>query len=264
MTYRGYTLLAIFLASALVLALSGDVNSVVGNLAIGLMGGAVILGVERMPSWRLLALATICTFRCRQRLVRVSVSYLYRVRVGDRYLLIRSERWPATHAPIGGVYKRLPGSEAHLKRLSVLDDDLHPIDERSKWDLRVRVPGWRVVNFLSWFNREENRELSPWREFYEEMVKPGHVPPERFRYLFYRRLGRRWTFPRWSEERDRFEMFVADIIEPVFDEEQEAAIASIAGGADLRWVTEEEIRARGVVANQTPIPNISDRAIWTI
>jgi hypothetical protein len=246
------------------LALGETADPVPTALATGVLTGLAILLIDQVPDFRWVWMALVTTFRCRNRLVRISVSYLFRIKVDARYLLIGSARWPGTYAPVGGVYKRLPGSEKRLERLKVLDDDCHPIDERSAADIRVRVPGRNVVRFLRWFEREEDRELSPWREFYEEMIQPGHLPAANFPYIHYRYLGRHWTYPRWSSERGRFEMFVADIYDLVPTPKQREDIASLQESEDLRWVSEQEIRSRGVVDNQQPVPNISERTIWTL
>lgn len=233
-------------------------------LATGALAGLLLLIADRPPQLRWLWMALVTTFWCRNRLVRISVSYLFRIKVDSRYLLISSSRWPGTYAPIGGVYKRLPGSKSYLDRLKVLDDDCHAIDDSSSGDLRIRVPGRNVVRFLRWFERNEDRELSPWREFHEEMVAPGHVSAATFPYIFHRHLSRHWTYPRWSKERSRFEMFLADTVEIVLTPAQKTAIEALQGNGDLRWVTEEEIRACGVVKNVQPTPDISERAIWTL
>jgi SMODS-associated NUDIX domain len=258
-------LFTILAAASVAWLLLGDTSDTTATaMATGALAGLIVLAVDRPPQVRWLPMAIYTTLRCRGRLVRISVSYLFRIKVGNRYLLIRNERRPETFAPVGGVYKRLPGSEKRLERLKTLDDDCHAIDERSVDDLRVRVPGWNVVRFLRWFERGEHRELSPWRELFEELVGPGHLSAENFPYVFYRQLDRHWTYPRWSRERQRFEMFLADTFELLPSPEQRAEIAALQTNEVLRWATEEEIRALGTIPNEQPVPIISERAIWTL
>ena len=39
-----------------------------------------------------------------------------------------------------------------------------------KGDLAVFVPAKNAVKFLEWFNTGKDREISHWREFYEELL----------------------------------------------------------------------------------------------
>jgi hypothetical protein len=115
-----------------------------------------------------------------------------------------------------------------------------------------------------WFDSADGREDSPWREFYEQLVRPGILSLDVFPYVFYRRLDRRMTPIRWAEHLKRHEFRLADIFELVPTPEQAQALRAVADGADVRWVTREQIERRGVVPNEQPTPWISELAVWTI
>ena len=72
--------------------------------------------------------------------VRISFSYLYRIKVGDKYLLIKNDRGTDKYQPIGGVYKFEEGEKLILKnKFQIIDDSKIPIDESSYNDYRLRL-----------------------------------------------------------------------------------------------------------------------------
>ena len=38
-------------------------------------------------------------------IIRISFAYLYRIKIGDKYLLVKNERGTGKYQPVGGVYK---------------------------------------------------------------------------------------------------------------------------------------------------------------
>lgn len=54
-----------------------------------------------------------------RRYVRVSISYLYRIRVESEYLLIKGGRFDQ-YQPVGGVYKYYPSASGVFAKLEVL------------------------------------------------------------------------------------------------------------------------------------------------
>lgn len=125
----------------------------------------------------------------RNRDIRISIAYLYRIKVNDKYLLVKN-RHRNYFQPVGGVYKTLPGSEKVFEKLGVRSDRLIETSKGiSKGDLRVYVKGNNVLDFLEWFGSKEDREISPWREFCEELVSTDILPHKPFRYIDYKFKG---------------------------------------------------------------------------
>lgn len=104
--------------------------------------------------------------------IRVSISYLFQIKVKGRYLLVKGNRIDQ-YQPVGGVFKMLPSFKDIKRNYEITDDDRLPIDETSKDDLRIRVQGKNLVKLLSWFYSRKNREVGVHREFYEELIKTG-------------------------------------------------------------------------------------------
>ena len=106
-------------------------------------------------------------------LVRISFAYLYRIKVGNKYLLVKNERGTEKYQPVGGVYKLAGNEKIELKnRYQVKDDDKISIDESSRDDYRLRIENKYLRKFMKRFDRGANREridnLS--REFKEELI----------------------------------------------------------------------------------------------
>jgi hypothetical protein len=56
-----------------------------------------------------------------------------------------------------------------------------------KDDIAVFIPAKNAIKFLDWFNSRKEREISHWREFYEELVdgKAKLLDPKIFPYVNY-------------------------------------------------------------------------------
>ena len=109
----------------------------------------------------------------KETLVRVSFAYLYRIKVGSKYLLVKNERGTGKYQPVGGVYKLTGDERIELNnRYHVVDDNKVPIDESSRDDYRLQMPCRYLRRFVKRFdsnaaNRERIDNVS--REFVEEL-----------------------------------------------------------------------------------------------
>ena len=52
--------------------------------------------------------------------------------------------------------------------------------------MRVFVKGINVIEFLEWYNSKEDREISPWREFCEELISTDILHWKYFRFIDYK------------------------------------------------------------------------------
>jgi hypothetical protein len=115
----------------------------------------------------------IKSFVCyRNKDVRVSISYLFKMKVDGKYFLIKGNRIDQFQ-PVGGVFKFFPGFKCFKFSHEVIDDDGIPIDENSKNDLRIRIKGKHLLKLMNWFLSRKDREVSVHREFYEEIIRTG-------------------------------------------------------------------------------------------
>lgn len=105
--------------------------------------------------------------------IRVSCGYLFRIKMDNRYLLIKGKRIEQFQ-PIGGVYKYYASFNDVKNSLNITEEQNSSFYEEG--DLRVYVPGKNVLKFIRWFNSGKNREVNVTREFYEELIVPGYIP----------------------------------------------------------------------------------------
>ena len=107
-------------------------------------------------------------------MIRISFAYLYRIKVGNKYFLIKNERGTEKYQPVGGVYKLLGNEKSVLRnKYQIVDDNKIVIDKSSRDDYRLRVENKYLRAFIRRFNRQAEREridnLS--REFREELIE---------------------------------------------------------------------------------------------
>jgi hypothetical protein len=202
------------------------------------------------------------SIRYRRRSIRVSTSYLFRILIDGKYLLIRGSRYMHQFQPVGGVHKVSPQGSSTLSAMGVTDDDLIPVDPARYGDIRVRVPGRKIAKFFRWFDSRQGREDSPWREFQEELVAAGIVSRENFPYIMHNYLRREVDPVRYSEYADSLEILVADIYElvPTQDQENELRRLAASNHPNLVWVTAQQIRRRGATSGQPQSIDIAAHA----
>ncbi len=166
------------------------ISNTIFNLAIEMVGGILLYGLlQFLQNIKQLWFYFQTQFLLRKNEVRISIAYLFRIKIDNKYLLVKS-RTRNYFQPVGGAFKTLPGSETVFKKLKVKSDRLVETEHGiAKGDLRVYVKGLNVIEFLEWFNSKEDRETSPWREFCEELISTNILPWRQFRYIDYKFEG---------------------------------------------------------------------------
>jgi hypothetical protein len=179
--------------------------------------------------------------------VRVSISYLFRIQVKGKFLLVKS-RHRKYFQPVGGAFQTLPGSEKIFERLKVRPDKLietsHGI---AKGDLRVNVKGSYLIRLLDWFYSREDREVSPWREFCEELIGTGILPPDKFRWINYKYKGTVQT-PIFKLQTGQPGIFVFEVYDFLPNDTQLAILEDLCDQGDTEqyiWVTDYLIQRLG-------------------
>ncbi|WP_368298553.1 hypothetical protein [Cytobacillus firmus] len=151
--------------------------------------------------------------------IRVSISYLFRIKIDGKYLLVKGNRIQQ-YQPVGGVYKRYKDSDYIFSKLDVKEDVKIPEDDAKKNDLRVRVKGENLIDFLNWFKGATGREISAEREFKEEVLSSGLVNKNAFPYLKYKFIKRIQDEIKFDEHFQCQQILIADIYELILDDFQ--------------------------------------------
>lgn len=200
--------------------------------------------------------------------VYLSFSYLYKIMIDNKFLLIRGKRMAKRYQPIGGVYKKFDEANPILESLGCHPDTtMGNIDETD--DLRLHIKGKNVLDFIEWFQSMENREYDPSREFVEELIETGLLPAELFSKIKYRKIyTHNVGFTRFVGSSDyrnnRPEYIYSDIFELKLSEEQEKQIrkALEQHPEQLCLVSYEEIRSRRY--NGSAEMNVGNNAEWLL
>lgn len=184
-------------------------------------------------------------------IIRISFAYLYRIKIGDKYLLVKNERGTGKDQPVGGVYKIFGNEKIELKnRYKVKDDNKISIDESSRNDYRLRIENRYLRKFVKRFDCKADREridnLS--REFREELIDKNIV---NWNHISYRYCGRHITELHWGKHFQCYELLLADIVELLPTPEQEQDLRNLQNqhSENYRFVTAEEISSLGVNTN---------------
>jgi hypothetical protein len=255
---------ALGISSATTYALTS--NQEVRGFALNVGAGVLFVTVDAiLRNAHALSLWVSATLKHRNELIRVSVSYLYRIKIDETYLLIRNRHF-GLFQPVGGVYKRYPAAKTALSRLEAQDDRKMPIDESSKDDLRIHVPGKNLLELLRWFDTGTDREVSAHREFHEELLLSGILSRDAFHYPQYRLIGRKRTGIQFSPFFQCLELRVADIVELETTPAQAEELRRLAvrGHPDLLFATADEIESLGVIPPKQLKATIGEHTRWII
>ncbi|MFH8617938.1 hypothetical protein ACH4E8_23110 [Streptomyces sp. NPDC017979] len=240
-------------------------NTTVGDISIGgflaLIAPAAVTIIGEMATIRM----RWYSIRHRNKPVRISAAYLFRIKLDGKYLLVKGARFPH-YQPAGGVFKVSPKGQSFLASIGAQDDDLIPIDQTSAADIRIRIKGASISKFYNWFESRSGREDAPWREFHEELISTAILPSGSFPYIFHEYQGRVVDSIRFSQYANSHEIIIADIYELLPTSEQEDALRSTFSSQRDRfgWFSEEEIRRRGTLPgapNVMPIAEHSQKII---
>lgn len=181
-------------------------------------------------------------------IIRISFAYLYRIKVADKYLLVKNERGTGKYQPVGGVYKLKENEMIELKkRYHVIDDDKVSIDNSSRDDYRLKLENKYLRKFVKRFNRKAERERvdNLCREFNEELVKTGIV---NWNQITYRFCGRHMTEIKFKNHFQSYELLLADIVElmPTKEQEKDLQILLANNSENYYFSTAKEIMSLGI------------------
>jgi SMODS-associated NUDIX domain len=218
---------------------SDHISQTVFNISIELVGGIILFGILQ--------------------------AYLYRIKVNGKYLLVKSNHRDYFQ-PVGGVYKTLPSSEVIFDKLDVKSDRLIETENGiAKGDLRVFVKGINVIEFLEWYDSKKNREISPWREFCEELIDTDILNAKKFRFIDYKFMGSFKT-PIINLDSGNKGLFIYDIFDLIPNNDQLLELENLlkTGNSEkIIWVEDYLINTLGQ-DRKKHLYNISPHTKWAL
>ena len=201
-------------------------------------------------------------FWYRNKEIRLSISYLFRIEVDGKYLLVRGNRLTRQYQPVGGVYKYYPEAKPILEKMKFnIDTQIGNVDETD--DLRIRIKGKYILRFMEWFISMQDREYDPKREFKEELINNGLLCARKFANIRYRKIGVHNSGIKYSQFFACNELLYSDIFELVLTDDQKNAIReAVQSNPDMLCLASiEEIRKRCYNGIEV---NIGTNAEWVI
>lgn len=178
--------------------------------------------------------------------IRISFSYLIRIKVDDYYLLVKSGKKNEKNLkdkfqPVGGVYKMTSPKEV-CKRFYLIDDNMKesPSDDLRK---RLKKP-FQIFKLIRWFHDKDGIEAAPFREFFEELIRPGILPSELFSNSLFRKTEVRKEQIVWSKWNNINEYKIFEIYDLELNEGQLKCLRELKneGGSDLLFLRRDDIK----------------------
>lgn len=234
-------------------------------------GGNFVIG-----NWRrflFVCYAKILAIRCKY--IRFSMSYQYRIKVNDKYLIVKNSN-PNWHwyQHVGGKYKRIEETNKILKDFEAIDDLKMKTNGLKKGDLAVFIPAKNAVKFLDWFNSAKDREISHWREFYEELLggkEQQILSHKNFPYVNYKLIKSVITPIKKApidSGWDCWEVLQYDVLELIPSLKQQAELEQLLSKGDteyIKWASTALINRLGYDdEEQQSKYNIGPHAKWVI
>jgi len=190
--------------------------------------------------WKLLGLAIT------GKPLRISFATLIRIQSDNQYLLVRSKRINQQFQPTGGVIKFY--DQTIKGRFQLKDDNSFPNQDGDELRLQFEPKTvWSVFAFLKWFDSRLCRELSPDREFVEELIEPQLLPESLFakpRFAYVKRVIPKITYGTHFKVH---ELFLFEIFELVPTDAQKQHLKLMTGKthSDVVFLTADSILRDG-------------------
>jgi hypothetical protein len=224
---------------ALIIAVA--VNIISAPLYVGIIEG--IYNLRRLP----LVIKSQLIYRNKD--VRLSISYLFRIKSNGKYLLVKNRKYNY-YQLVGGAYKALPGAGKVFKKYGVKPDNRFETDHGiAKNDLRFRVAGKNVFSMIRWFNSREDRETSQWREFCEELLTTNIIHDKYvFRFIDYQYATTIQTPIQKAKNLNCQEILIYEIFDLISNTEQEKVLDELyqkGNSEKVKWADEKLIQTLG-------------------
>ena len=155
--------------------------------------------------------------------IRLSFSYLFKIVVDGKYLLVKGNRLKKQYQPVGGVYKYYDEAKPTLESFH-FRPDIKMGNTAETDDLRIYIEGRYLLRFMEWFKGMRDREYVPTRELKEELITPGLLPEDTFSKFEYRKIYSHDKGVEYSAFMQCDEIVYADIFEIKLSDSQKTAI----------------------------------------
>ncbi len=201
--------------------------------------------------------------RYRNKNIRLSFSYLFRIEVDGKYLLVKGHRMNNQFQPVGGVYKVYDEGRSFLNQIrAVSDTAMGNFDETD--DLRIQIKGKNYFKFWDWFESMKDREYDPRREFEEELIDTDILPAKAFQKLKYRKVWEHNEGVLYSQPLGKYEVLYADIFEIKLTDYQKQIIRDVVrkNYEQICLASIDEIRCRRY--NNSVTMNLGNNTSWIL
>ena len=231
-----------------------------GNLKPEFVGSGIILLITLLVvdlpfdlynNWKRIKLVLYIKYlSLKNEKIRFSMSYLYRIKIDDKYLLVKNQNF-GHYQFVGGKYKRHQQTQHLLKdKFEASDDTKLQNSGLMKDDFALFIPAKNAIKFIDWFNTGKDREISHWREFYEELIegKASVLSKENFPYVNYNFVGKVITPIKRTPGWNTYEILQYDILDLIPTEKQEAELRDLMKKGDteyIKWADNELIQNLG-------------------
>jgi len=180
--------------------------------------------------------------------VRLSISYLFRIEVNGKYMLVKNRKRDY-YQLVGGAYKAFDSAKPFFKKYRVNPDKQFTTSHGvAKSDLRFMVPGRHVLKMIDWFHSQKDRETSQWREFCEELLTTGILDKHLFRYVDYSYSCVVQTPMRKAKRLPNQEILIFEIYDLLPNTEQQAELEQLFKKGDtvqVKWASRNLIETLG-------------------
>lgn len=230
---------------------SDELRPELTGLSIGIVTALIIQGILFLYNERnFLKIYWNSLVLKRNAELRLSIAYLFKIEYKGKYLLVKNNRFEIdTYQPVGGVYKYFhPEATNKLNNMKVITDSSITNDEKSEYDLRLKMTQRKHLrNFIKWFFNSIEREVDPWREFYEELIASQILSTEQFKYIYYDLVGQDIEPIHFDAYFKVDTLKYVDIYTPRFvNQKQNNKIENLLTKESDKfiWVTEDEIQKK--------------------
>jgi hypothetical protein len=149
---------------------------------------------------------------------RVSISYLFRIKIDNKYLLVKGNRIEQFQ-PVGGVYKYYASFKNVFDSLELRSENESTFYEEN--DLRIYVKGQFLNQFIKWFESSKNRECTVGREFIEELIDTNFIDDSIMQKVHFEFLRRINEGVHYSKHFRCKEVLIFDIYDVILNKEAE-------------------------------------------
>lgn len=149
--------------------------------------------------------------KARDKQVRFSLAYLFRIKIDGKYLLVKNSKIANQYQPIGGVYKKFDSFDKIANDLEVTDEKKPNF--RVSNDLRVYVQSKNTIKFVKWFHTRKNREFNVIREFFEEIIDKNILEFQNLKDIEFEFIKTYDSGLHYTEKFSSYEILLHDIFE---------------------------------------------------